>query len=237
MKRNSSQAFTLVEMLTVMLIISILTGLIVAVATLANKNAAKTKTQGEIEALSTAIANYKADNGAVPRQEQITEQAPTTGTTSTPPPIDPRSDGDPTLPKYLTASQFLYQQLSGDANLDGTPGDNQTKIYMEFKPSMLGGITPQQITAGGGTVAYLQDPYGFSYGYSTAGAANEDLYRKNAAKATQTSGANGDITTQAPDRSAQTPYGYNVTFDLWSTAGTRIDPPTEVSRQKWIKNW
>jgi hypothetical protein len=57
-------------------------------------------------------------------------------------------------------------------------------------------------------VQYIQDPFGYSYGYSTT--FQHDL-----------------------DQGLQPTHGYNPTFDLWSTAGgtTTSDIP------KWIKNW
>jgi hypothetical protein len=59
------------------------------------------------------------------------------------------------------------------------------------------------------TVNYIRDPFGNSYGYSTAQAAN-------------------------PGGTA----GYNPTFDLWSTAGLTATPgsPDTITPQ-WIKNW
>jgi hypothetical protein len=64
---------------------------------------------------------------------------------------------------------------------------------------------------GAGTVTSIVDPFGNTYGYSTAQAA----FLQDSAK---------------PN------YGVNPTFDCWSTAGTAnaIDASYET---KWIKNW
>ena len=95
----------------------------------------------------------------------------------------PETTGIQRSVEYQNASLYLFTKLSG---LD----QNQTPItgarnYFTFKPSMLGTNTD----ANGNTiVAYIRDPFGNSYGYSTIQAATQD-----AAK------------------------GYNPTFDLWST--------------------
>jgi prepilin-type N-terminal cleavage/methylation domain-containing protein len=63
------------------------------------------------------------------------------------------------------------------------------------------------------TVQYIQDPFGNSYGYSTI---------------------NNPVANPPP-----TP-GYNLTFDLWSTAGVAPSPtpnPPAMQQDLWIKNW
>ena len=74
---------------------------------------------------------------------------------------------------------------------------------MAFKPNML--LPP----GGSGTVTAISDPFGNSYGYSTANQADP-----------------------------VTPKGYNPTFDLWSTTGlTTAGQPTQADQNQWIKNW
>jgi hypothetical protein len=67
-------------------------------------------------------------------------------------------------------------------------------------------------------VNYLTDPFGYSYGYSTAYQA--------------------DLVT-APNTTPT--HGYNPTFDLWSTAGSKATPTPssnpDMVTAKWIKNW
>ena len=65
---------------------------------------------------------------------------------------------------------------------------------------------------GTGTVTAIIDPFGNSYGYSTA-----------KAKYNENPGANPN-------------YGFNPTFDLWSSAGTTAADKAAYE-QKWIKNW
>jgi prepilin-type N-terminal cleavage/methylation domain-containing protein len=143
------QGFTLIELLTVMAVIAILAGLILSISGYAQKKAATSKAETEIQGLSTALESYKADNGIYPRN---------TDTDS----LDPRASGDPTASAYSKASKYLYGQLSGDStystNRQPTAG---AKSYFEFKPAQL---LP---TGGTGSVTAIADPFGYSYGYST----------------------------------------------------------------------
>ena len=205
--------FTLIELLTVMAIIVILAGLVLMSAGWAQKKAASSRAEAEIQAMSAACESYKADQGIYP-----TPISQLVGSGSSPN-INPSS--------YKTVSRALYQALSGDGD-DAlvTPGtasdgvlDSGTSAktqYMEFKSKMLGGLsttTPPQVIA----TSYIQDPFGYSYGY----------YAPNLS-------GTGGITSG-------TTVVYNPTFDLWSTAGSTGltgSPATLQSTQaRWIKNW
>jgi len=160
------RGFTIVEVLVVMAIILVLAGLILATSSYVHNKGARSRAEAEIAAMSAALENYKADNGAYP--------------SGTPPTLlNARSDFVTTDTKYQNASLFLYEQLSGDTNGDRSV---EGKSYFTFKDNQLYPPT--------GTITYIKDPFGYSYGYSTAGQ-------------TGTSG-----------------LGYNPTFDLWSTAGS-----------------
>src|SRR5437763_3561193 len=98
-----SVAFTIVEILVVMTIILVLAGLILATSSYVHNKGARSRAEAEIAAMSAALENYKADNGVYP------SSTPTNS-------LNARSDAVPTDPKYLTASFYLYQQLSGDAD-------------------------------------------------------------------------------------------------------------------------
>jgi type II secretory pathway pseudopilin PulG len=177
-------AFTLIELLVVIAIIIVLTGLILSTVGYVQKKGARSRAETEIAAMSAACESYKADNGVYPNN------ADTNG-------LDPKTNGNPST--YSLASFYLYTKLSGDSTGNRSPTG---KSYMEFKPKML-------LPAGGtGTVTAIADPFGNSYGYSTAQAAN-------------------------PGGAA----GYNPTFDLWSTAGLTTTPPTATVTAQWIKNW
>ena len=186
-------AFTLIELIVVVGIIIVLAGLVLSTVGYARKKGARARAETEIAAMSAAIENYKSDNGIYPRGPA---SAITIGTVTIPANatdnLNARLRGDPadtTDPTYGETSLYLYTLLSGDSTGNRSPTG---KSYMAFKPNML-------LPAGGtGPVTAISDPFGNSYGYSTANQADP-----------------------------VTPKGYNPTFDLWSTAGgtTTSDAP------------
>ena len=70
---------------------------------------------------------------------------------------------NPTAAQYAAASVFLYKELSGDPTGNRVPTG---KSYFSFKPNML--LPKDQAQA----VIAIADPFGYSYGYSTAYQAN-----------------------------------------------------------------
>ena len=228
------RAFTLIELLTVIGIILILAGLVLGLAGNAQTKGAISRATTEIQAFSTAANNYQIDNGSYPR--------PTLASDNTSKPtdaLDPRASYDPAATAYIETSLSLYQILSGTYYLDSTgklnyydptnppAGINKPTIYFPFKDSQLrnsGGVTSGYLDPR--TVTAINDPFGFSYGYSTA-------YQ-----------ADIDAGTNPPT------HGYNPTFDLWSSAGysasggkTYPSPvPTGLTTAAfysslWVKNW
>ena len=167
---RSSNAFTLIELIVVFGIILILAGLILSTVGYARKKGARARAETEIAAISAACEGYKADNGVYPRD-------PTANTSTDA--LNARTMGDPTTTLYKTASLVLYRALSGDRNLDrtvntadenfnidgstlGTPLTQPPQVYLQFKPNQL---SPVDQTV---NVQYVRDPFGNSYGYSTA---------------------------------------------------------------------
>jgi hypothetical protein len=136
-------------------------------------------------------------------------------------PAGTAANGNPGSTAYKDTSIFLYGELSGDKNFDGAVNASDDlvngavipKIYMAFKPDQLAWTDQTLKTA---PILFLADPWGNSYGYSTA-------YQK-----------------WVDDGSKGNANGYNPTFDLWSTAGSNkpptTTPATDVTPQ-WIKNW
>src|SRR5438874_7249366 len=179
------KAFTLIELIVVSGIIIVLTGLVLSTVGYARKKSARARAETEIAAMSAACENYKADNGIYPRAS-VTDTF-TAITNRTPPDPQPTSY-DPSVTAYSFTSFDLYARLSGNPSGDRTTFTQQT--YFQFKPNML--LPP----SGTGIVTGIRDPFGNSYGYSTAQA----YYMDNP-------GTNPN-------------YGFNPTFDLWSTAGT-----------------
>jgi type II secretory pathway pseudopilin PulG len=184
--------FTIMELLIVMTIIIILAALIIGTAGYVRKKAARSRAEAEIAAMSAACESYKADNGTYPTN------ADSYG-------LDARNTANPSA--YPLASLYLYESLNGvtAASRSAAP---TSKSYFTFKPNMLlpPPPSPADITA-------IRDPFGNSYGYSTAG--NPDAVPSGG--------------------SASTGKGYNPTFDLWSTGGGTTNSPADTAQ--WIKNW
>lgn len=148
-----AHAFTILELLVVLTIIIVLAGLILATSGYVQTKSKRARAESEIAALSAALENYKADNGTYP-----TDSA--NGTTNT---LDARTMFNPAAAQYTAASLFLYKELSGDQAGNRVPTG---KSYFPFKPNML--LPKDQAQA----VIAIADPFGHSYGYSTANQAN-----------------------------------------------------------------
>jgi len=195
-KRRYKTGFTLIELLIVIAVIVVLTGLILTTIGYVQKKGARARVETEIAAMSAACESYKADNAVYPSNAD----------TNT---LDARTNLDPSAAVYSNASLFLYEKLMGvtSGNRSETPSG---RTYFTFKPNMLS-PTDQSLP-----VVFIRDPFGNSYGYSTAG------------------------NLQANPTPASTPVGYNPTFDLWSTASytPQASPtPTPTPQDFWIKNW
>lgn len=218
MKHTSPRsAFTLVEMLVVMAVIAILTGIILNLNGLVQNTGARHRAAAEIKAMSGACEAYKADNGGYPQDATLTDT------------LDPVTNLNPSSGSgYQGASLFLWQQLSGHTGGTSDTDPTQKPIGTNyasdiFKDTMFSGTkTGNRVTK----VFYIQDPFGNSYGYGTAGLAAEQQYKSDLI-------SKGTATRPAVQK------GYNPTFDLWSTAGasTTQSPTGADVHGKWIKNW
>ena len=178
-------AFTLIELIVVVGIIIVLAGLVLSTVGYARKKGARARAETEIAAMSAACENYKADNGVYPTSD-ITNG------------LDPRFNGDPTTTGYKFASFDLYTRLSGDSSGNRSPTG---KSYMAFKPNML---FPADQTL---NVQYIQDPFGNSYGYSTANSVN-------------------------PAQGYNPTFDLWSTAGL-----TSAGQPSQADQNQWIKNW
>jgi type II secretory pathway pseudopilin PulG len=166
---TAKSAFTLIELILVVGIIIVLAGLVLSTAGYARKKGQRARAETEIAAMSAAIENYKADNGIYPRGQSTS--VPPSGTptytiaTSGTDALNARANGNSTQKIYQDACRYLYEQLSGDVNLD-LAVDSGKKSYFSFKESMLATIKD----ANGNTIGLsnIKDPFGNSYGYSTA---------------------------------------------------------------------
>ena len=179
-------AFTITEILVVLAIVLTLAGLVLAASSYVHNKGARSRAEGprrlgagregarsraeaEIAAISAALENYKADNGIYPRGKSTAVPpagTPTyfvagTGTDD----LDPKIAFDPSAKPYQDSSRYLYEQLSGDTNLDLAP-EAGSKSYFSFKENQLATIKD----ANGKTIglSHIKDPFGNSYGYSTS---------------------------------------------------------------------
>jgi type II secretory pathway pseudopilin PulG len=176
---KTTGAFTLIELLIAMAIIIVLAGMIMATAGYVQKKGYRSRTEAEIAAISAALENYKADNGVYPRDE-VTDNF-SVSTTS--------------VSDYHAPSLKLYEYLSGDSTHDRIA---ETKTYFPFKPNQLSPADQTQ------PVTTIRDPFGNSYGYSTAKAANPTAV-----------------------------VGHNPTFDLWSIADGRAGADESKWIKNW----
>ncbi len=196
-------SFTLIELLTVIFIISLLAALVLYAGGGIIQKAKRSRAATEIQAMSTALESYKTDNGTYPTTNAFTGfLMPGTLLTNSAaaPYFSTTLDG--TMTAYKQTSQLLYLALSGQTNFTDNPAAG-TKSYMAFRANQVG--DPTGAVSG---ATYVQDPWGYSYGYSTG------------------------TTNNAPAPS----YPYNGTgfFDLWSTGGFLV---AKVNTNAWISNW
>lgn len=150
--RQRSGGFTLIEILVVIALIAILAGITLVAAGGFMDAASRTRAKGEIQAMSTALENYKLDNGAYPAANTLL--GPPTGAYN--------YNSTAAAVVYPASSEILYKQLTGydritDLQVAGT------KTYMSFKRNQVGTDPNNGLT-------YIQDPWGNSYGYSTGDA-------------------------------------------------------------------
>ena len=184
--------FTVVELLITITIILVLAGLILATSGYVQAKGKRSLVEAEIAAISAALENYKADNGIYP-----TDTA--NGTTNT---LDARTMFNPTAAHYVAASVFLYKELSGDSTGNRIPTG---KSYFAFKPHML--LPKDQAQA----VSAIADPFGYSYGYSTAYQAN-------------------------PSKGYNPTFDLWSTAGT-GTGSTPTPSPAPTPQEQWIKNW
>lgn len=214
MKRSSSQAFTLIEMVTVVAIIVVLAGLVLSVSGYVQTKAARERMTTMLKNYTLQAEAYKIDNGSYPQNADTDK-------------LDPRLDVNPISgsvgTKYQKASKYFYSCLSGDfepaTNLDNQP-ESGNRVYYTFRREELS--FAKNANGGIQTVYYVQDPFGNSIGYSTAANVVEAEYRDALKENAGTARPEGNKMK-----------GYNPTFDIWSTGGATSATQTG----KWIKNW
>src|SRR5262245_3221322 len=141
-RQARTKAFTLIELILVIGIIIVLSGLVLSMVGYARKKGARARAETEIAAMAAALESYKADNAVYPTYS---------GT---------------------TGAHALYQGLSGDGNdaiggttaSTGIPGSSG-KSYMNLKPNMLTPNPPDSATR-------VIDAFGNDYNYRSPGTNN-----------------------------------------------------------------
>ncbi|MBN8422103.1 MAG: type II secretion system protein [Verrucomicrobia bacterium] len=222
---SRKRAFTLVEMLIVVTIISMLAALTLGGYTFAMRSSKRRLTTGTFEAIKLALERYNTEFGEYPQaanSNQMVQFPPGVATYDT------------------SGAACLYQALTGDGfdqikgvTSSGTGGggsggssDGKVEGIAELKNKMLTEI-PQTIYTRKGSSFILIDGFGHPFQYIKA------------AIPTTATGANNN------NNNNTTPITINSTYDLWSYSEDEVnttkqsinsltDPTVSV---KWIKNW
>jgi len=156
--RGWVSSFSLVELLTVIVIIVIMVAMTLWAAGALLTRAARTRTVGEIQGISSNLENYKIDNGIYPAATNLVVNSTNASASYT---LDPSTSGG----NYQKDSQLLYEALAGKTNYNDVAIN---KSYMVFKTSQLGNYTNAANTVYSATKStYLADPWTYAYGYST----------------------------------------------------------------------
>ena len=137
---QSELAFTLVEIMAVILVIAILAGLTLGGAGAVRRQAATSQAKVEIAALQAACDRYYADNNAYP-----TNNGP-----------DPATAFSPST--YTGAGSILFAALFGTNQYNLKPSGRR---YLEPKPSMVSSTNNPN--------PWFIDPWGYAYGINSDG--------------------------------------------------------------------
>jgi type II secretory pathway pseudopilin PulG len=234
MRSKLSSAFTLIETITTLAIIVILAGIVVGVAGFVNNRSNRARAQGELKMLQTACDNYKADTGGYPQDVAATASTP--GVTDI---ISPKQHFIPTSTEYEKSSEYLYKQLTGDkggasgGNPDGVPDDGEPAYLKGYDQNKILMVERDSMTRKIKKVKGFQDPWGYYYGYSTAGLFAEAEFQRELKTKPSAERKTGDDL-----------LGFNTSsFDMWCTAGSKptSNPTSPQLRNqehgKWEKNW
>src|SRR5262245_37978426 len=149
-KQPRFNGFTVIELVLVIGIMIVLAGLVLNTIGYVRKKGARARAETEMAAMSAALENYRADNAAYPTNTDTNGLDPTTGAIS----------------NYKAPSRYMYGELSGDRDFNGTP-DTGARSYMTFKPALLLRDDMSNPPSSTNRVTAICDPFANSYGYST----------------------------------------------------------------------
>lgn len=138
---QTTASFTLVELMVVVAVIAVLSGLILGGAGAVRQRAVRGQAKTEIAAIEAALGRYQADTGEYPVQTSLFRQ----------------NSYDPAPSSYNPAGSLLFSNLWGAATYGATRGGRQ---YINVKPSMV---------STSGTAHFFIDPWGYAYGYYWSG--------------------------------------------------------------------
>jgi len=147
--RNHRPGFTLIELMSVIVIIVILAGMVVGGLGFVNEKQARSKAQVQIALLSKALEEYRLDFGNYPPTANRTDAQIQTGVGT-------------------ATSNILFRALYFDSDNDNirVPADTDQKIYL---PELDPATSKQGWNAGVATTATtITDPWGNQYCYRTA---------------------------------------------------------------------
>jgi type II secretory pathway pseudopilin PulG len=169
-------SFSLVELLSVIAIITVLAALALGAGSAMMNKGLRSRASAEISGMGQALENYKVDNGAYPVSTVLN--------TST----YAGNDGSQAGGLYQQSSTNLFFSLAG-TNVVNAPAATGLKSYYTFRIDQAGNPT---------SGAYVKDPWGYSYGYSTGGGGNApytgtnfyDLWSTGGAKTGSSVGTN-----------------------------------------------
>ncbi|WP_395739231.1 type II secretion system protein [Prosthecobacter sp.] len=233
-----SRAFTLVEMLIVVAIISMLAALTMGGYTYAMRSSKRRVTTGTFETIKLALERYNTEFAEFPQpasSNQMVQFPPGTAAYDT------------------SGAACLYQALSGDGydqikgvtsassstgggsgGSDGT-SDGKVEGTAEIKNKMFADM-PQTIFTRKGSTYVLIDGFGHPFQYVKAAAPATTAGSGAAGSSSGSSSGSGATATATT---------INSTYDLWSysedevnTTKKSIDTLTDSTISiKWIKNW
>jgi len=146
-------AFTLVELLVVIAIIAILAALTLGAMNGVFAQAYDARAQGEIQALSVALEDYKLENGVYPQATDLATSVEPSGL-----PYD-----------YVTAGRTLFFALTGTTEFGVAPTE---VVYFQPKKSMI--ATPENSSNTGDQ--FFMDPWDNAYGYRSLDAGTVQGY-------------------------------------------------------------
>ncbi|WP_395748607.1 type II secretion system protein [Prosthecobacter sp.] len=231
-----SRAFTLVELLIVVAIMSMLAALTMGGYTYAMRSSKRRVTTGTFETIKLALERYNTEFAEFPQpasSNQMVQFPPGTGAYD------------------VSGAACLYQALSGDgydqikgvtssstssgggSSADGA-SDGKVEGTAEIKNKMFVEM-PQTIFTRKGSTYVLIDGFGHPFQYAKAAAP----------ATTAGSGAAGSSGSSSGSGATSTATTINSTYDLWSysedevnTTKKSIDTLTDSTISiKWIKNW